>query len=132
LGLLDNIIHNIRKNFVFIEFRQYTKSIIIQVIEIPVETYNFVGKIKRYYTLLQQVYKIICNEFRNTSAKMNLQIVVKTINDSARPDGIIFIFFMFNVYPRIIENLVLLFIITKKTKTIRKTTKEVRCFYIKQ
>jgi hypothetical protein len=39
---------------------------------------------------------------------------------------------MFSAYPRIIENLVLLFIITKKTKTIRKTTKEIRYFYIKQ
>jgi hypothetical protein len=39
---------------------------------------------------------------------------------------------VFSVYPRIIENLVLSLIITKRTKTIRKTTKEVQYFYIKQ
>jgi hypothetical protein len=50
----------------------------------------------------------------------------------ARPDRIIFIFFMFSAYPRITKNLVLLFIIIKKTETIRKTIKEIRCFYIEQ
>jgi hypothetical protein len=50
----------------------------------------------------------------------------------AGPDRIIFIFLMFSTYPRIIKNLVLLFIITKKTETIHKTIKEIRCFYIKQ
>jgi hypothetical protein len=53
LGPPDNIIYNIRKNFVSVEFRQYAKSIVIQVQEIPIETYNSIGKVKRYYTLLQ-------------------------------------------------------------------------------
>jgi hypothetical protein len=39
---------------------------------------------------------------------------------------------MFSVYPRITKNLVLLLIIIKKTEVIRKTTKEIRCFYAKQ
>jgi hypothetical protein len=43
-------------------------------------------------------------------------MIIKVINDSARPDGIILIFLVFNAYPRIIENLVLLLIITKKLK----------------
>jgi hypothetical protein len=60
---------------------------------------------------------------------MSLQITIKAVNDSAGPDRIIFIFLVFSAYPRIIENSVLLFIITKKTKAIRKTTKEIRCFY---
>jgi hypothetical protein len=37
-----------------------------------VEAYNSIGKIKRYYAFLQQVYKIICNEFRDTSAEASL------------------------------------------------------------
>jgi hypothetical protein len=41
-------------------------------------------------------------------------MAVKTINDSAGPDGIIPIFLIFNVYPKITENSVLLLIITKK------------------
>jgi hypothetical protein len=72
LGLPDNIIHNTRKNFVSTEFKQYTKSIVIQVQEVPVEAHNSIGKIKRYYTLLRQVYEIICNELRDTNTEMSL------------------------------------------------------------
>jgi hypothetical protein len=39
---------------------------------------------------------------------------------------------MFSAYPRIIENSVPSPIIIKRTETICKTTKEIRCFYIKQ
>jgi hypothetical protein len=99
---------------------------------VPVEAYNSVGKVKRYYTLLRQAYKIICNKLRDTSAEISLQITVKAVNDSARPDRIILIFLVFSVYLRIIENSVLSPIITKRTKTIRKTTKEIQCFYAKQ
>jgi hypothetical protein len=63
---------------------------------------------------------------------MSLQITVKAVNDSARPNGIIPIFLVFSAYPRIIENLVLSLIITKRTEAIRKTTKEIRCFYARQ
>jgi hypothetical protein len=98
----------------------------------PIEAYNSVGKIERYYTFLQQIYKIICNKFHDTSIKMSLQIIIKVINDSVGPDVIIPIFLVFGAYPRIIENLVLLLIIIKRAETIRKTTKEIRCFYAKQ
>jgi hypothetical protein len=132
LGPLDNIIHDIGKIFVSIEFQQYAKSIIIQIQEIPVEAYNSIGKIKRYYTFLQQVYKIICDELHDTSVEVSLQITIKTINDSAGPDGIILILLMFSAYPRITKNLVLLFIIIKRAETIRKTTKEIQCLYTKR
>jgi hypothetical protein len=132
LGPLDNIIYNIGKNFVSIEFRQYAKFIVIQVTEMPVEAYNSIRKVKRYYTLLQQVYKIIYDKLRDTSAKASLQIAIKAVNDSAGPDGIIPIFLVFGVYPRIIKNSVLSPIITKRTKAICKTTKEVRCLYTKR
>jgi hypothetical protein len=72
LGPLNNIVHNAGKNFVSAKFQQYTKSIIIQIQEIPVETYNSIGKVERYYTLLQQVYKIIYNELYDTSIEINL------------------------------------------------------------
>jgi hypothetical protein len=98
----------------------------------PVETYNSIRKVKRYYTFLRQVYKIIYNEFHNTSIKISLQITIKTINNSAGPDGIILIFLVFSTYPRITKNSVLLPTITKKAEAIRKTTKEIRYLYTKQ
>jgi hypothetical protein len=48
------------------------KSIVIQVTEILVETYNSIRKVKRYYIFLQQIYKIICNKLRDTSTKTSL------------------------------------------------------------
>jgi hypothetical protein len=60
---------------------------------------------------------------------MSLQIVVKAINDSARPDRIIPILLVFGAYPRITKNSAPSLIITKRTEAIRKATKEVRCFY---
>jgi hypothetical protein len=38
----------------------------------PVEAYNFVRKVERYYTPLQQVYEIIYNELRDTNTKVSL------------------------------------------------------------
>jgi hypothetical protein len=45
---------------------------VIQVTEIPVEAYNSIGKVERYHASLQQVYKIICNELRDTSTETSL------------------------------------------------------------
>jgi hypothetical protein len=39
---------------------------------------------------------------------------------------------MFSIYPKITENSVPSLIITKRTKTIRKTTKEIRRLYTRQ
>jgi hypothetical protein len=60
---------------------------------------------------------------------MSLQIVVKAVNDLVKPNGIIPIFLMFSAYPRITKNSILSLTITKKAETIRKTTKEIQCFY---
>jgi hypothetical protein len=63
---------------------------------------------------------------------MKLQIVIKTINDSAGLDNIIPILLVFGAYPRITNNSLLLFITIKRAKTIRKASNEVRKFYTKQ
>jgi hypothetical protein len=101
---------------------------------VPVEAYNSIDKVKRYYGFLQQVYKIICNKLRDieTSTKMSLQIAVKAINDSAGPDGIIPILLVFGAYPRMTNNSVLSLIITKRAETIRKASNEVRRYYTKR
>ena len=46
------VIYNIKKNFTSTEFKQLANLIIIKIKKIPVEAYNSVGLIKRYYTLL--------------------------------------------------------------------------------
>jgi hypothetical protein len=44
--LLDFIIHDTGKNFISIEFKQNTRSIIIEVKEILIEAYNSINKIE--------------------------------------------------------------------------------------
>jgi hypothetical protein len=58
-------------------------------------------------------------------------MAVKTINDSARPDGIILILLVFGAYPRITNNSALSLITTKRAKTIRKASNEIRQYYTK-
>jgi hypothetical protein len=67
-----------------------------------------------------------------TSTKISLQIVIKTINDLVGLDSIIFILLIFGAYPRINNNSLLSLMITKRTKTIRKTSNKIRKYYIKQ
>jgi hypothetical protein len=99
-----------------------------------VEAYNSIGKIKRYHGPLRQAYKIISNEFRgtNTSNKVRLQIAVKTINDSAKPDGIIPILLVFGTYPRMTNNLLLSPTTIKRTETIRKASNKMRKYYARR
>ncbi len=49
LGPLDIVVYNTRKNFVSIEFKQLTNSIVIEIKEVLVEAYNSVNLVKRYY-----------------------------------------------------------------------------------
>ena len=46
------VIHNTKKNFIFIEFKQLANLIAIEIKEVPVKAYNSIGLVKRYYTPL--------------------------------------------------------------------------------
>ena len=45
---------------------------VIKVKEIPIKVYNSIRKVKRYYTLLCRVYKIISLELEDTSKELTL------------------------------------------------------------
>ena len=44
----------------------------IEVKEVPVEVYNSIGKIERYYTLLCRVYEIISLELKGANKELVL------------------------------------------------------------
>ena len=58
---------------------------------------------KRAYSILQRAYKIITEELQGlgTIKEMNLQIVVKAVNDTAGPDGLVPTLLVFGAYPQI-------------------------------
>ena len=59
------VIHNTKKNFIFIEFKQLANLMAIKIKEVPVKAYNSVGLVKRYYTPLRRVYENIQNKLKD-------------------------------------------------------------------
>ena len=55
-----------------------------------------------------------------------LQIAIKTINDIAGPEGLIFILLIFGAYPRIFSLSPLLLFIAERAKAIYKIIKKIR------
>jgi hypothetical protein len=58
-------VHDARKNFTAIEFKQLISSMLIEVKEVLVKAHNSVGLIERYYVLLRRVYKILKKKLKN-------------------------------------------------------------------
>ena len=46
------VVYNARRNFTSIEFKQLANSIAIEIKKVPVEAYNSVSLVKRYYVPL--------------------------------------------------------------------------------
>jgi hypothetical protein len=97
-----------------------------------VKAHNSISKVKQYHSLLRQTYKILSNKLLSANKELILQITVKAVNDSARPDGIVPILLIFKAYSRITRDSSLLPFITKQAKAIYKAIKKVRRFYTKQ
>jgi hypothetical protein len=127
-------VYNARKNFIAIEFKQLVSSMLIKVKEVPVKAYNSVGLVERYYALLRRAYKILKEELKDKhiDKEMILQMAVKAVNNSARPDGIVLTLLVFGLYLRMTEMDALLLIIVKRAEAICATTKEVRQLYAKR
>ena len=70
----------------------------IKVKEVPVKTYNSVGKVEQYHVPLCHTYKIISSELESASKELILQMAVKAINNSVGPDGLIPILLIFGTY----------------------------------
>ena len=77
----------------------------IEVKEVPVEAYNSISKVERYYQSLRRAYEIIRNKlYDKVSLEIVLQMAVKAVNDSAGPDGIVSTLLVFGAYPRMVED----------------------------
>ena len=73
--------------------------------EVLVKAYNSISKVERYYALLRRLYKILQDKLQDKklNKEVILQIVVKAINDIARPDKLMLILLIFRLYLRIID-----------------------------
>jgi hypothetical protein len=68
----------------------------------------------------------------SANKKAILQIVIKAVNDSVRPDGIMPTLLIFGAYPCITRDSLLSSFIIKQAKAIYKAIKKIRRFYAKQ
>ena len=72
----------------------------ISVKVMPVEAYHSIGKVERYYGPLRRAYIIIRSKDPFIRPKLTLQITIKVINDTIRPNSLIPILLVFSAYPR--------------------------------
>jgi hypothetical protein len=121
-------VHNAGKNFTATEFKQLISSMLIKVKEVLIKAHNSVGLVKQYHALLRRAYKIIKEELKNKhiNKEIILQMTVKAVNNSAKPDKIVPTLLVFSLYPRMNEIDPPSPTIAKRAEAIRTTTKEVR------
>jgi hypothetical protein len=106
---------------------------LIKVKKVLIKAYNNIRLIKWYHALLCRIYKILKKfKDKHINKEIILQIAVKAVNYSARPDKIVLILLIFGLYPRITKINPPLPTIVKRAKAICVTTKEVRRLYTKQ
>jgi hypothetical protein len=82
---------------------------------------------------LRRAYEIIRDEFQNgVNAETALQMTIKTINNSAEPDGIVPILLVFGAYPKMTKGSAPSPSIIQQAEAIRKTTKKIRRLHAKR
>jgi hypothetical protein len=101
----------------------------INVKEVLVKAHNSINKIEQYHSLLQQAYKILSSELLLANKEAILQIAVKAVNNSVRPDSIVSTLLVFGAYPRITRDSLPSPFITEQAEAIYKAIKEVRRLY---
>lgn len=134
IGPPDVIVHDAGTNFASKEFRQLASSMAIITKEVPVEAHNSVGLVERYHGPLKRAYEIIKHELKEASIDKNmmLQMAIKSVNDTAGPNGIVPTLLVFGSYPRMVEMDPPAPSITVRAAAIRAATKEVRELYAKR
>ena len=63
-----------------------------------VEIYNSIRLIKRYYVLFRRAYSILLKELLDLLKEEKLQMAIKAINNTAGPDDIMPMLFVFGAF----------------------------------
>ena len=119
--------HNTRKNFASAKFRHNARLLAINIDEVPVEAYYSIGKVERYHAPLRRAYTIINSEICDIIIKeQKLQLAVKAVNDSARPDGLVPTLLVFGTYPRLTDDSPPSLSVSQRAEILRKATNAAR------
>jgi hypothetical protein len=92
---------------------------------VPVEAYNSIGMVERYYSPIRRVYQIIVSEIPELDKDIALQIAFKAINDSAGPDGLVPTLLVFGAYLRMVESDAPSSTVAQRATAIKKAMAEI-------
>lgn len=125
--LPDYIVHDASKNFISTEFKQNAKSLVIEIKKVPVEAHNSVGKVEQYHAPLRQAFIVICADLSgSTTSKVILQMAVKAVNNTARPNDLVPTFLVFGAYLQILNNSPPSLSVSQRAEAVQKAMNEVR------
>ncbi|EED15482.1 conserved hypothetical protein [Talaromyces stipitatus ATCC 10500] len=129
LGPPDLIATDAGKNFVSKEFSQLATSIGTTVKSVPIEAHWSIGMVERYHAVLRRAYTIISDELPDLHPDMALQMAVKSVNDTAGPNGLVPTLLVFGAYPRLTQNDAPAISVEQRATALKKATAEVRKLY---
>ena len=95
---------------------------------VPVETHHSIDQIERYHEPLRKIYLIIISKIPEMNSNLELQMTLKTINDSIESHELISILLVFGAYPRMTELNTFSFTINQRAIAMKKIMDEMRKF----
>jgi hypothetical protein len=133
LGPPAFVIHDPGTNFNSKEFRDSAAVVGTETMNMPVESHNSVGLVERYHIPLRRSYNILLSELPDLTKEERLQMVVKTVNNTAGLDGLVLTLLVFRAYLRISRDKGLVVSITARAAIIKKVIIEVqRCHAVRK
>ncbi len=101
LNSSDYILYDVDKNFVSREFRQFVISITIIIKSVSIEVHGLIDIVEKYHAELRQAYQMIFENIKiDIDKEMILQMIVKTVNDTADSDELMSTLLVFDAYSR--------------------------------
>ncbi len=101
IGPPDVIAHDAGKNFIAEKFQIYADMMHISTKQIPIESANSMSFAERYHQPPRRAYSIMKQEGPSLDRETLLQGAVKSINDTAGPDGIVPTLLVYGALPRL-------------------------------
>ena len=120
----DLLIHDVGKQFISTEFVSKVKGMAIELKCVPIKAYHSISLVKRYYAPLRRAYDIIQEDLPLLAKQFMLQIAVKVINDTARPNRLIPTLLLFSTFPKLTELDPIHPSIAERGKAIKRAIKE--------
>ena len=101
LGPPDQITHDAGKQFVSGHFQSQASLLYIATKEVPIECANSMTFVERYHEPLRKAYNLVKAEAQELNRESALQTVVKAINDSVGPGGLVPTLLVYGAFPRL-------------------------------